>query len=76
MAKGNPPIYTGPNPNGKGWVNKAGGEVISNHYKKKNAVEKGREIAQDMESEHIIANMNGQIAQKNSYGNDPRKTKG
>ncbi len=38
---------------------------------KEEAVEKAKEIAKNQESELIIHNKNGQISEKNSYGNDP-----
>lgn len=64
-------VHTVPNPAGKGWVNKVGGEVESRHRTKENAVERGREIARENRSEHAIHNKDGQIGRKNSYGNDP-----
>jgi hypothetical protein len=64
-------VHTVPTPGGKGWMNKVGGEVASRHRTKDNAVERGREIARDNKSEHAIHNKDGQISQKNSYGNDP-----
>ena len=39
-----------PNADGKGWVNKVGGEVESRHRTKENAVERGRDIARDNKS--------------------------
>jgi hypothetical protein len=35
------------------------------------AIDKGREIAKNQESELIIHRPNGQIRDKDSYGNDP-----
>lgn len=68
-------VHTVPNPDGKGWVNKVGGEVESRHRTKENAVDKGRDIARDVHGEHVIHNKNGQIGEKNSYGNDPNPPK-
>lgn len=62
-------------PNGPGWANKVGGEVVSNHRTKENAVERGRSIARGNESEHAIHNRNGRIGEKNSYGHDPHPPK-
>jgi hypothetical protein len=62
-------------PNGSSWSNKVNGEVVSNHNSKETAVERGRSIARGNESEHVIHNRNGQIGQKNSYGNDPHPPK-
>jgi hypothetical protein len=36
----------------------------------------GRDMAADRKVEHIIENMNGEIGQRNSYGNDPHPPKG
>ena len=36
----------------------------------------GRQIASNNKVEHLIHNQNGQIAQRNSYGNDPQKVQG
>jgi hypothetical protein len=52
-----------------------GGEVESRHRTKDNAVDRGRDIARDNKSEHAIHNKDGQISQKNSYGNDPNPPK-
>ena len=40
------------------------------------AIERGREIAKNSKSELIVQGENGRIREKNSYGNDPRRTKG
>ena len=45
-------------------------------YKGAEAVEAGREEARRAKREHIIKNENGQIAERNSYGNDPRDVQG
>lgn len=58
-------------PSGNGWANKVGGEIVSNHHLKENAVSRGRQIARRHESEHLIHIRSGQIARRNSYGNDP-----
>lgn len=71
MAKKPPEVHTTPNPNGAGWVNQINGEVISAHRRKETAVERGRSEARSRETEHVIHQRNGQIGEKNSYGNDP-----
>lgn len=43
---------------------------------KADQVAKGRAEAQSRKVEHIIKNENGQIAERNSYGHDPRNTPG
>lgn len=40
------------------------------------AIEVGRELAMNNKSELLIHGQNGQIRQKNSYGNDPYPPKG
>lgn len=62
-------------PTDTGWANKVNGEVVSTHHTKETAVERGRTIARRNESEHVIHNQNGQIGEKNSYGNDPNPPK-
>ncbi|RYZ37205.1 MAG: DUF2188 domain-containing protein [Myxococcaceae bacterium] len=69
-------VHTTPNPNGKGWVNQRGGEIESTHRLKERAVESGRAQAMAQETEHTIHNRDGTIGYKNSYGNDPRSSKG
>ncbi|WP_203334653.1 DUF2188 domain-containing protein [Planococcus beigongshangi] len=70
----NKPVHTVKNPTG-GWDNKQGGEVISHHHKKVTAVDRGRQTAKKDSTEHRIHNMDGKIAQANSYGNDPNPPK-
>lgn len=69
-------VHTVPNPDGKGWVNKVGGRVVTHHRKQSNAIDEGREIAIECRTEHVIHNRHGQIRDKNSYGNDPFPPKG
>jgi len=57
--------------NGDVWANKQGGKTISTHRTKANAATEGRRQAKRAETEHVIHNSNGQIGEKNSYGNDP-----
>ncbi|MDG5800780.1 DUF2188 domain-containing protein [Marinilabiliaceae bacterium ANBcel2] len=63
--------------NGK-WGIRGGGNVkltkITNTQKE--AIEMGRAISKNQDSELLIHNKEGQIRQKNSYGNDPRNIKG
>ncbi|WP_218681881.1 DUF2188 domain-containing protein [Microbacterium sp. BF1] len=61
------------------WFNRVTGEsgnTGGSHRTKAEAVEAGRELARARKVEHIIKNENGQIAERNSYGNDPRDVKG
>ncbi len=70
----NPGVHTVPKPGG-GWLNKVGGEVVSEHRKKEPAVERGAEQAKQRETEHVIHKKDGKIGEKNSYGNDPNPPK-
>ncbi|HZG83845.1 DUF2188 domain-containing protein [Paenibacillus sp.] len=69
------PVHTVPNKDGKGWVNKQGGEVISTHRTKANAEQRGRAEAKADQTEHRVHNKDGKIAKANSYGNDPNPPK-
>jgi hypothetical protein len=76
MAK-KPAVVTGPHPGG-GWQNKIeGNERASNISLTKAAAQaKGREMAIARKTEHKIQNQNGQIRERNSYGNDPFPPRG
>ena len=52
MSKNNG-VHTVPNPNGNGWVNEAGGRIISNHHTQQTAIDSGRREA-IRETEHFI----------------------
>ncbi|BBD71002.1 DUF2188 domain-containing protein (plasmid) [Nostoc sp. UHCC 0926] len=65
-------------PHSEGWAVKSEGaskatKVFDTQQK---AIEKGREIAINQQSELLIHNQKGQIRERNSYGNDPRSSKG
>lgn len=54
------------------WVNEIEGEgQISSHATKDAAVSAGRDAARARRTEHLIDNLDGTIAERNSYGNDP-----
>ena len=69
-------VHTVPNANGSGWVNKVDGEVVSRHRTQGTAAERGREIAREGHTEHVIHRPTGEIREKNSYGNDPASRPG
>ncbi len=46
------------------------------HDRKADAVQRGRELAENKRTELVIKNERGQIAGKDSHGRDPRKIKG
>jgi hypothetical protein len=64
-------VHTVPRRNGSGWVNSVGGEVVSRHLWQRTAVVRGRRIAMQLGTEHLIHGVDGRIRGKNSYGNDP-----
>jgi hypothetical protein len=55
------------------WVNEVeGGERASSaHATKDEAVARGRQLAQNQATEHVVHNLDGTIGYRNSYGNDP-----
>lgn len=50
--------------------------VTSTHATQQQAISAAREIAINQRAEVVIHRPNGQIRDKNSYGNDPRSSKG
>lgn len=56
-----------------GWWNTMDGKIVSRHRLKYVAVAAGRAIAKQLELEHVIHREDGEISEKNSYGNDPRE---
>ena len=48
----------------------------SHHPTQKAAMQAAREIAKNQQSEVLVHGVNGQIRQKNSYGNDPFPPRG
>ncbi len=64
-------VHTTPNPIGAGWVNQVNGNVVSRHRTQTTAAERGRELARDGRTEHVVHRPDGRIRDANSYGNDP-----
>ncbi len=61
------------------WHNRVTGAASNEggaHRTKEEAIDAGRDLARSRKVEHIIKNESGQIAERNSYGNDPRDVKG
>lgn len=60
------------------WKNKVEGSsrAANTHDTKAEAQAKGRDMASDRKVEHIIKKQDGTIGARNSYGNDPRRSKG
>jgi hypothetical protein len=65
-------------PDGNSWAVKT--EKSEKSYRvtdtQKQAIEIAREVAKNQQSELIIHRPNGEIRQKDSFGNDPRNIKG
>ena len=63
-------------PQGKKWVVKPeGSKPISSHKTQTAAAAAGKKVAKKNESELVIHRPNGQIRDKDSYGNDPNPPK-
>lgn len=60
------------------WANEVEGSdrASSVHSTKEEAVSRGRTLAQNAKTEHLIHNKDGTIASRNSYGNDPPASPG
>lgn len=65
-------------PSDDGWANRrAGSERASGHFDTQaEAIEAVRRTAERERLEHVIHRRDGQIRDRNSYGNDPRHRKG
>ena len=67
-------------PSSGGWdVTKGGADRASKHFDKKaDAIKFGREVSQNQQSELVIHNKDGKIAQSDSHGHghDPYPPKG
>ncbi|MEM9583652.1 MAG: DUF2188 domain-containing protein [Pseudomonadota bacterium] len=65
-------------PNGGKWsVRKAGSSRASGTFStQKEAIEAGTRIARNQGTELYIHRENGRIRDRNSYGNDPKRSKG
>ncbi len=51
-------------------------DLPGEHDRKADAVLEGRDEARDRKVEHIIRNLDGTIAERNTYGHDPRNIPG
>jgi uncharacterized protein YdaT len=65
-------------PHEGGWANKREGSdrASSVHATQAEAIERGRELARSSGVEHLIHGEDGQIRERNSYGNDPHPPRG
>lgn len=66
-----------PNPDG-GWdVRRGGADRVSGHFEKKEqAVDYGRQVSRNQQTELRIHNRDGRIAQSDSHGRDPNPPRG
>lgn len=65
-------------PHGNNWAVKGAGnqKATSVHATQSEAIREAKEIAQNQKSEMLVHGKNGQIRERNSYGNDPHPPKG
>ncbi len=65
-------------PNGDKWAVKGAGNSKNTIVcdTQKECIDRAREIAINQQAEVVIHRQNGQIRDKNSYGNDPHPPKG
>jgi hypothetical protein len=65
-------------PTGEDWKVKVVGNQKASAIcdTKAEAVEKAREIARNQHLELLVQNLDGTIGWRNSYGNDPRRSRG
>ena len=74
MPKGDVEVH----PQGDSWAVKIQGEGSprSTHQRKSDAVDSGRALAKSLQVEFVVKNQDGRIAEKDSYGNEPRNVPG
>jgi len=74
MPKGDVEVH----PQGDSWAVKIEGEGSprSTHQRKSDAVDSGRALAKSLQVEFVVKNQDGRIAEKDSYGNEPRNVPG
>ncbi|MDP6067598.1 MAG: DUF2188 domain-containing protein [Alphaproteobacteria bacterium] len=65
-------------PHDEGWAVRGAGSqrATSLHPTQQEAIERGREVARNQETELLIHGRNGRIRERDSYGNDPFPPKG
>ena len=75
--RGPPTHHVVPNPDG-GWdVKRGGSERASSHHERKSAaVDEGRRVSRNQETELRIHNRDGKIAQSDSHGKEPKPPPG
>jgi len=65
-------------PHGNDWAVKGAGnkKATSVHSTQSEAIKEAKSIAENQQSEMLIHGKNGQIRERNTYGNDPFPPKG
>ena len=65
-------------PHDDGWAVKGAGneKATSVHATQAQAIQEAKQIAQNQQSEMLIHGKNGQIRERNTYGDDPYPPKG
>jgi hypothetical protein len=64
-------------PSGDQWgVRREGEDMLSTHPTQAEAEQVGRDLARSEKAEFVLHNQAGAIREKDSYGNDPRGSKG
>lgn len=60
-------------PHNNGWAVRGAGNsrLTSEHATQAKAIERAREIARNRQSEMLVHGRNGQIRERDSFGNDP-----
>lgn len=71
-----PQQHVVPRPDGWAVIKSDGSRASSKHNTQKEAIDAGRELARKQETELVIHRRDGQIREKDSYGNDPFPPKG
>lgn len=76
MSKRGHDVHVVKNSQGKGWVAKQDGEVVSRHRTQGAAQESGRREAKKDGVDLVTHGTDGKIRQKDSFGNDDYPPKG
>ena len=70
-------VWVSPRPDGKWEVQRQGADRVSSiHDTQADAFQQGRDTARREGVELFVQGRNGQIVERNSYGNDPYPPKG
>lgn len=70
------PVHVVPREDGWAVVREGGQRASSTHPTQREAEQAGRTTARNAETEFFLHGRNGQIRERDSYGNDPHPPKG